>query len=64
MVRREVVQLITPGTMMEGKQILDKENNFITSLTAFDDQTFGLIFVIYQQEKVKSHYLQKAGKMY
>ena len=26
-VRREVVQLITPGTMMEGRTIDEKENN-------------------------------------
>ncbi|WP_226665565.1 DNA mismatch repair protein MutS [Metabacillus litoralis] len=40
-VRREVVQLITPGTVMDGKAIQDKENNYIASLTAFDSQ-FGL----------------------
>ena len=32
MVRREVVQLITPGTMMEGKAIRDKVNNYISRL--------------------------------
>jgi DNA mismatch repair protein MutS len=42
-VRREVVQLITPGTVMDGKGIHDKENNFIASLTAFDSQ-IGLAF--------------------
>ncbi|MBZ5750521.1 MULTISPECIES: DNA mismatch repair protein MutS [Metabacillus] len=40
-VRREVVQLITPGTVMDGKGIHDKENNYIASITAFDSQ-FGL----------------------
>lgn len=37
-VRREVVQLITPGTVMDGKGIHDKENNYIASITAFDSQ--------------------------
>ncbi|MFX3624702.1 MAG: DNA mismatch repair protein MutS [Ectobacillus sp.] len=41
-VRREVVQLITPGTMMEGRTIDEKENNFLVSLTKFEDGSFGL----------------------
>lgn len=44
MVRREVVQLITPGTMMEGNSIHDKENNYIASVTSFEDGTYGLSF--------------------
>ncbi|CAM3428499.1 DNA mismatch repair protein MutS [Aeromicrobium ponti] len=40
-VRREVVQLITPGTMMEGKGLQEKENNYIASISAFEDETFG-----------------------
>lgn len=42
-VKREVVQLITPGTMMEGKGLTDKENNYIASITAFDHQTFAFV---------------------
>jgi DNA mismatch repair protein MutS len=44
MVRREVVQLITPGTVMDGKGLNDKENNYIASITRFDDQTFGFAY--------------------
>ncbi|CRK80374.1 DNA mismatch repair protein MutS [Neobacillus massiliamazoniensis] len=44
MVRREVVQLITPGTVMDGKGLTDKENNYIASITAFDDHTFGFSY--------------------
>ncbi|MDN3014665.1 DNA mismatch repair protein MutS [Paenibacillus sp. BSR1-1] len=44
MVKREVVQLITPGTLMEGKGLSDKENNYIASITAFDDQTYGFAY--------------------
>ncbi len=43
-VRREVVQLITPGTVMDGKGLNDKENNYIASVTDFDDHTFGLAY--------------------
>ncbi|XXM74605.1 DNA mismatch repair protein MutS [Lysinibacillus sphaericus] len=43
-VRREVVQLITPGTVMDGKGLNDKENNYIASVTPFDDETFGLAY--------------------
>ncbi|MBU8919504.1 DNA mismatch repair protein MutS [Neobacillus sp. 114] len=43
-VRREVVQLITPGTVMDGKGLTDKENNYIASVTAFDDTTYGLAY--------------------
>ncbi|MCM3704109.1 MULTISPECIES: DNA mismatch repair protein MutS [Cytobacillus] len=42
-VKREVVQLITPGTMMEGKGLQEKENNYIASISAFEDETFGFI---------------------
>ncbi|MGG1679880.1 DNA mismatch repair protein MutS [Neobacillus sp. NRS-1170] len=44
MVKREVVQLITPGTLMEGKGLSDKENNYIASVTSFDDQTYGFAY--------------------
>ncbi|MED3552100.1 DNA mismatch repair protein MutS [Cytobacillus praedii] len=43
-VKREVVQLITPGTRMEGKGLLEKENNFIATITSFDDDTFGFAY--------------------
>jgi DNA mismatch repair protein MutS len=40
-VKREVVQLITPGTMMEGRGLTDKENNFIASVSLFPGDTYG-----------------------
>lgn len=43
MVKREVIQLVTPGTLMEGKGVSAKENNFLTAL-AFDKQ-YGLSYV-------------------
>lgn len=32
-VKREVVQVITPGTIMEGSMLTEEENNFIASIT-------------------------------
>ncbi|MCQ6274181.1 DNA mismatch repair protein MutS [Bacillus sp. V3B] len=43
-VRREVVQLITPGTVMEGKGLQEKENNYISTITHFMDGTFGFAY--------------------
>ncbi|HHY74725.1 MAG TPA: DNA mismatch repair protein MutS [Bacillus bacterium] len=44
-VRREVVQLITPGTVMQGKVIDEKENNYIATITNFDDCNYGLAYI-------------------
>src|SRR6476619_3760306 len=43
-VRREVVQLITPGTMMEGKGLSEKTNNYIASVSQFEDGSFALAY--------------------
>ncbi|MDF2946064.1 MAG: mismatch repair protein MutS [Bacillales bacterium] len=43
-VKREVVQVITPGTLMENKQLTDKENLFIASLAVKENGTFGLAY--------------------
>ncbi|MBS8263562.1 DNA mismatch repair protein MutS [Mesobacillus boroniphilus] len=40
-VKREVVQLITPGTVMEGRGLLEKENNFIATVSVFPGNTYG-----------------------
>ncbi|WP_226641300.1 DNA mismatch repair protein MutS [Mesobacillus subterraneus] len=40
-VKREVVQLITPGTVMEGRGLLEKENNFIATVSVFPGNMFG-----------------------
>ncbi|WP_226578969.1 DNA mismatch repair protein MutS [Halobacillus litoralis] len=39
-VKREVVQLITPGTVMEGSMLDDKENNYLASLSVFEDGSY------------------------
>ncbi|WP_289136378.1 DNA mismatch repair protein MutS [uncultured Brevibacillus sp.] len=38
-VRREVTRVITPGTMMEGKWLTDKENNYMAALAGLDGRT-------------------------
>ena len=43
-VRREVVQLITPGTMMEGKGLSEKENNYIATISHFEDGSFAFAY--------------------
>ena len=43
-VKREVVQLITPGTIMESSMLEDKDYHYIGSLTHFDDGTFVIVY--------------------
>jgi len=40
-VRREIVRVVTPGTVMETKSIVDKANNFIVSVSVTEDN-FGI----------------------
>lgn len=44
-VRREVVQLITPGTIMEGKTIDGKSNHFIACAEQLAENRFALAFL-------------------
>ena len=32
MVKREVIQLVTPGTVMDSKWLSEKDNNFLTAV--------------------------------
>lgn len=43
-VKREVVQLITPGTVMESSMLLETESNYITSLSHFKDDSFVIVY--------------------
>ena len=45
MVRREVVQLITPGTKMDGRGLDEKENNYIATVTEAEGTGFGLCYI-------------------
>jgi len=41
-VKREVVQVITPGTVMSQTMMKEKQNNFIAAITAFSKTDFGV----------------------
>lgn len=43
-VKREVVQLITPGTVMESSMLHEKESNYIASLSHFESDCFVLVY--------------------
>lgn len=45
MVKREVVRLITPGTVMEGKTIEVKGNNYLTALYYENESDIGFAYV-------------------
>ncbi|WP_067730161.1 DNA mismatch repair protein MutS [Oceanobacillus damuensis] len=43
-VKREVVQLITPGTVMESNMLKESENNYIASLSHFKDGSYVIVY--------------------
>ncbi|HLR75554.1 MAG TPA: DNA mismatch repair protein MutS [Virgibacillus sp.] len=43
-VKREVVQVITPGTVMDRTMLNDRESNYIGSLTHFPDGSFVIVY--------------------
>ncbi|MEC5422614.1 DNA mismatch repair protein MutS [Virgibacillus sp. C22-A2] len=43
-VKREVVQLITPGTVMESNMLREGENNYIASLSHFKDGSYVIVY--------------------
>src|SRR5699024_1564152 len=43
-VKREVVQLITPGTVMDQSMLQETESNYIASLSHFPDNSFAIVY--------------------
>lgn len=43
-VKREVVQLITPGTVMETNMLNERDHNYIASLSHFDDGSYVIVY--------------------
>jgi DNA mismatch repair protein MutS len=43
-VKREVVQLITPGTVMENGMLDEKENNYLAAVKENADRTYSLVY--------------------
>ncbi|MBC1316063.1 DNA mismatch repair protein MutS [Listeria booriae] len=54
MVKREVVQLISPGTMMEAKGLKEKENNFITAVFQHEEKEYGFAYCDLSTGELKS----------
>ncbi len=57
MVKREVVQLITPGTVMDSKGLTAKENNFLTAVLHANQQ-FGFAYVDLSTGELKAAVLE------
>lgn len=43
-VKREVIQLITPGTVMESSMLKENELNYLASLSLFGDHSFVIVY--------------------
>ncbi len=43
-VKREVVQVVTPGTVMESTMLRDNESNYLASLSHFEDGSFVIVY--------------------
>ncbi|GAB4072647.1 DNA mismatch repair protein MutS [Barrientosiimonas marina] len=43
-VKREVVQLVTPGTVMESNMLEERDHNYIASLTYFPDGSYVIVY--------------------
>lgn len=43
-VKREVVQLVTPGTVMESSMLKEKESNYLGSITQFKDDIYVIVY--------------------
>lgn len=54
MVKREVVQLISPGTMMEAKGLKEKENNFIAAVFQYEEKEYGFAYCDLSTGELKS----------
>ncbi|MGX7014143.1 DNA mismatch repair protein MutS [Vagococcus silagei] len=57
MVKREVVQLITPGTKVDGKEVAAKENNYLTALIV-EETGFGFAYTDLSTGELKASRLQ------
>lgn len=58
MVKREVVQLISPGTVMDEKGLKEKENNYISALYSDGDARFGFAYCDLSTGELKATTLQ------
>ena len=57
-VKREVVKIITPGTMTEGKSIDTNTNHFIGAADLIDDNSYGLAYLDLSTGEGKVQYVE------
>ncbi|GLC87281.1 DNA mismatch repair protein MutS [Lysinibacillus piscis] len=62
MVKREVVQLITPGTIMEGKTIDGKSNHYIGAVEQLNDRTFGYAYLDVSTGEAIASFIEGDGR--
>lgn len=60
-VRREVVQIVTPGTVLTGSLLNEKENNYIASVFS-DEHTMGLAYCDVSTGEIYSTDISGAGR--
>ncbi|CAK8053681.1 DNA mismatch repair protein MutS [Eupransor demetentiae] len=60
MVKREVIQLITPGTKWQDAPGDGKENNFLAALT-YQDKSFGLAYIDLSTGELKATHMDSAA---
>ncbi|WP_163653231.1 DNA mismatch repair protein MutS [Listeria sp. PSOL-1] len=58
MVKREVVQLISPGMVMDEKGLKEKENNYIASLFIYENKEYGFAYCDLSTGELKSTLLK------
>ncbi len=63
MVERAVVQVITPGTVMQGDVVSDKENNYLAAILE-KDSSFGLAYVDLTTGELKTTKLSSQAEVF
>lgn len=63
MVKREVVQVVTPGTVMQGDVVNDNENNYLAAILQKGD-SFGLSYVDLTTGEIKTTQLQSKAEVF
>ncbi|MDR1522053.1 MAG: DNA mismatch repair protein MutS [Streptococcaceae bacterium] len=62
-VKREVVQVITPGTLLQGKEIEKKENNYLTAIVFIKDH-FGFAYTDLSTGELKTTILASKDEVF
>lgn len=63
MVKREVVQVITPGTVMQGDVVNEKENNYLAAILE-NERTFSLAYVDLTTGELKATVLDSKAEVF